>query len=745
MHKFRLRSVLFLAVSSMSFVLLAAIANASIFGNVRGLVHDPQHRPIAGASVVLKAATSDFSKQTTTDQSGEFHFDAVPVGDYDVTVTQTGFEAGAQRIAVLSDSAPILHFELRIGTVTQSVKVSEEENPVVTESATPTTVVDRAQIAATPGADRTNSLAMITDYVPGAYMTHDQLHVRGGHQVSWLVDGIPIPNTNIASNVGPQIDPKDIDYIEVQRGSYAADYGDRTYGVFDVAPRTGFERNNQGELVVSAGNFYQTNDQLNFGSHTERFAYYASVNANRSDLGLEAPVSEVVHDRENGFGGFTNLIFNIDPENQLRFVASARRDFYQIPYDPNDPSSNGLRDAEIEADSFANFSWVHSFNSGFLLTVSPFYHFNRAHYDANPSDFPIATQDNRGSFYWGGQATLGLVKGKHNARVGFYGFGQHDNQVFGLTFNDGSNPNFSDTEIVNGGLEALFAEEQFKATSWLTLNGGVRYTHFSGGVVENNTSPRGAVAVRLPKLNWVFRGFFGRFYQAPPLITASGPLLQFVDSQNLGFIPLRGERDEETQFGVTIPWRGWSLDADNFRTRAVNFFDHNSVGNSNVFFPLTIENALIRGWELTLRSPRIAHRGEIYLTYSNQIAEGRGAISGGLTDFSPPAQGYFLLDHDQRNTLNLGGHVSLPWNTAASANIYYGSGFTDGDGPNHLPGHTTVDLSLSKQFGEKFSVSANAINLANRRFLLDNSETFGGTHFFNPREIYVEFRYRFHY
>jgi outer membrane receptor protein involved in Fe transport len=251
--------------------------------------------------------------------------------------------------------------------------------------------------------------------------------------------------------------------------------------------------------------------------------------------------------------------------------------------------------------------------------------------------------------------------------------------------------------------------------------------------------------VRVPKLNWVFRGFFGRFYQAPPLITASGPLLQFVDSQNLGFIPLRGERDEETQFGVTIPWRGWSLDADSFRTRAVNFFDHNSVGNSNVFFPLTIENALIRGWELTLRSPRIAHRGEIYLTYSNQIAEGRGAISGGLTDFSPPAQGYFLLDHDQRNTLNLGGRVSLPWSTAASANIYYGSGFTDGDGPNHLPGHTTVDLSLSKQFGEKFSVSANAINLANRRFLLDNSETFGGTHFFNPREIYVEFRYRFHY
>ena len=37
-----------------------------------------------------------------------------------------------------------------------------------------------------------------------------------------------------------------------------------------------------------------------------------------------------------------------------------------------------------------------------------------------------------------------------------------------------------------------------------------------------------------------------------------------------------------------------------------------------------------------------------------------------------------------------------------------------------------------------------AINVANRRFLLDNSPTFGGTHYFDPRQIYVEVRRRFH-
>jgi hypothetical protein len=103
---------------------------------------------------------------------------------------------------------------------------------------------------------------MITNYVPGAYVTHDQLHMRRGHQVSWLLDGVPIPNTNIASNLGPQIDPKDTDTVEAQRGSHSADWGDRTYGVFKVAPRTGFEFNNDAELVASFGNFYQTEIRL---------------------------------------------------------------------------------------------------------------------------------------------------------------------------------------------------------------------------------------------------------------------------------------------------------------------------------------------------------------------------------------------------------------------------------------------------------------------------------------------------
>ena len=741
------------------FVFCYATAYATTFGSVRGVVHDPQHRPLKDATVTLRARTSEWSTVTRTDARGEFQLNAVPIGEYSISASHEGFGETAQNVVVASNTQPVAHFQLPIAGRTESLTVSASSQPLPTDTATPTTIVSRSEIAQTPGADRTNSLAMITDYVPGAYITHDQLHIRGGHQVSWLVDGVPVPNTNIAGNVGPQFDPKDIDYLEIDRGSYGADLGDRTYGVFNVSPRSGFERNNQAELVTSFGNFYQTNSQLSFGSHTQRLAYYASINGNRSDLGLQPASEQLAHDAQNGYGGFGSLLFNVTPSDQLRFVTSLRKDYYQVPYDPNPNSfensqydSSGLRDGQHEADAIVNFSWVHTFSPKVLMTVSPFYHYNSANYDSSPYDVPVATTDHHASTYAGGQTTVSVSLARNNLQAGVYTFYQHDSQLLAVLANDGSAGLSPARESASGALAAFFIDDRFRANRWLTLIAGIRPTHFSGGITENAVSPRFGATLEIPRLHWVFRAFYGHYYQAPPLLTASGPLLQYVTNNSLGFLPLYGERDEEYQFGVSIPLHGWTLDADTFKTIAHNFFDHNNVGESNLFIPLTIQEAIIRGWELTVRSPRIAHRAQIHLAYSNQIAEGEGAITGGLTDFSLPA-GLSPLDHDQRNTLNVGGEISLPWRSFASTNVYYGSGFSNGlngvqGSPyngNYLPGHTTIDLSIGKSFGERTSISVSALNVANKRVLLDNSLTFGGFHWNNPREIYCELRYRFHY
>jgi outer membrane receptor protein involved in Fe transport len=748
--------------------LCATIVQANIFGKIQGIVHDPQHRPIAGATVVLRAVTSTYTQTTRTAADGQFIFTSISVGDYKITVTQPGFQTSEQTVTLASDSSPALHFQLSIESLNQSAVVVGQAEVANVDSVTPTTLIDRQDIAQTPGASRTNSLAMITDYVPAAYVTHDMLHMRGGHQVDWLIDGVPVPNTNIATNLGPQIDPKDIDYLEIQRGSYDADYGDRTYGIFNIVPRNGFERNNEGELVTTFGNWFQTNDQLNLGGHTERFAYYVSVNANRSNYGLQAPVGEVIHDAENGFGGFASLIFNPNPNDQFRIVTSLRQDYYQIPFDPNPNSignkifpSFGLRDSEREPDGYVTFSWVHTFNPDLLLTVSPFYHYNKAAYNASPNDFPVITDVDQTSNYGGLQASVSAHFWRNDISAGVYGFAQHQSEFFNNVFtNCGTScQNFPPSSTaITGGLEETFVSDKFKVTPWLTLIAGLRQSHFTADIVENHVDPRVGIAIRVPKLNWVFRAFYGNFYQAPPLLTATGPLLDLANSQNFTFGPLHGERDTEYQAGVTIPYRGWALDADTFQTWARNWLDHNNIGESNIFWPITWDKALIQGWELTLRSPRLWNRGQFHLAYSNQIAQASAPITGGLICPEPVMMtcplaippGFSPVDHDQRNTLNVGFTTNLPWQSFASTNVYYGSGFTNGlpGQPfpgNYLPQHTTFDVSLGKSIGEKYTVGLTALNVANRRVELDNSLTFGGFHFNDPREIYAEFRWRFHF
>ncbi len=754
------------------FLLACSIAaQATIFGTVRGIVRDPQDRAIAGAEVTIQAVSSAWTESTKTDGKGEFVFPAVTLGNYTVTVRHPGFESVEERVTVLTSTSATYTFRLPLATMTGKVVVQGAPQTATMQSVTPTTLVSRAAIERTPAAALTNSLSMITDYVPGSYISHDMLHIRGGHQVDWLIDGVPIPNTNIAANLGPVIDPRDIGYLEVLRGSYNADYGDRTYGVFNIVPQSGFQYSHSCDVFTTFGSFYQTDDQISCGAHTGRFAYYFSLDGNRSNYGLQTPIESVHHDARNGYGGFASFIFNRNAENQFRWVASLRQDTYQIPIDPNPnstgnrilaaqglPPSYALRDSEREPDGYLIFTWLHTFGPNTQLTISPFYHYNGADYQGGAGDYPVQSTVRQRASYAGMQALFATSFRKNSLQAGLYGFGQHQYNYFDNRFTGGG-ANFPATSVaVNGGLVDEFVDDKFQPTSWLTLIAGLRESQFRSAISQNETDPRFGVNVKVPRLNWVFRGFYGYYYQAPPLVTATGALLGLASSQDLAFAPLRGERDIESQFGVTIPYRGWTLDADTFKTRATNWLDHNNIGESNLFWPITWDGALIRGWELTLRSPAIGKRARLHLAYSNQIAEATAPVTGGLIcPASTPdcygTPGYGPVDHDQRNTLNVGLDANLPWRMFASTNVYYGSGFTNGldgtpgapyPGP-YLPQHATFDLSVGKTISENYRISVTALNVTNHRVLLDNSLTFGGFHYNDPREIYVQFRYRFHF
>ena len=296
----------------------------------------------------------------------------------------------------------------------------------------------------------------------------------------------------------------------------------------------------------------------------------------------------------------------------------------------------GLRDGQTERDSFVIANWVHTISPKALVSVAPFYHFNQSNYDSRPTDYPVATTWHQNSNYAGAQADGHLDVGWNSFSGGLYSFYQKENDLFGVLVNDGSAaiaiPNTPAND--NAGLVEFYVADHLRLGQYVTLLGGERFSIYRAELDESAMYPRIGATVRIPRLNWVLRGFYGHFFQPAPILTVSSSVLNYASSLGGGentFTPMPSERDEEHQFGIEIPYRGWMLDVDTFKNRVNNFLDHSNLGESNMYFPIAVDGALVRAWEMTLRSPELGGCGQFHVTYSNQIAEQRGNIIGGFT------------------------------------------------------------------------------------------------------------------
>src|SRR5262245_44576123 len=111
------------------------------------------------------------------------------------------------------------------------------------------------------------------------------------------------------------------------------------------------------------------------------------------------------------------------------------------------------------------------------------------------------------------------------------------------------------------------------------------------------------------------------------------------------------------------------------------------------------------------------------------IVQGIGGITAGMTDFAPPANEWFYIDHDQRQTLTTGGEFSFWKNACVNANVVAGSGFLDAAGRQPVHAQGMLDIAFGKSVGENLSATVSALNITNSRFLLGRESSFGGTHY----------------
>ena len=130
MNTFRLHLLVGLLFSAM-------IAQAQIFGTVRGTVLDPQKLPIPGAMVTLKAQGSAWSAEAKTNQAGEFSVPTVPAGAYTIEIEHQGFRTMSELLTLSIGGAPTLIFFMELGSVKTDVEVTAALEITNPESSSP--------------------------------------------------------------------------------------------------------------------------------------------------------------------------------------------------------------------------------------------------------------------------------------------------------------------------------------------------------------------------------------------------------------------------------------------------------------------------------------------------------------------------------------------------------------------------------------------------------------------------------
>src|SRR5271156_5831121 len=136
-HALCLRNIVSLPILALSFLRVAPFASAqSTGGRIRGTVSDPSGASVAAATVTLINEATHSSHEVQSGENGEYIFIEVPVGSYEIDVTQTGFKKFVRKGITLDlNEVGSVDITLQLGSAAESVEVTGEP-PVVDTSST---------------------------------------------------------------------------------------------------------------------------------------------------------------------------------------------------------------------------------------------------------------------------------------------------------------------------------------------------------------------------------------------------------------------------------------------------------------------------------------------------------------------------------------------------------------------------------------------------------------------------------
>ena len=142
---------------------------AGITGSISGVVTDPSGAVVAGATVTATNVQTGVKTTSTTDGKGFYSFASLPVGTYDLEITQIGFRT-SQKAGMVIDANSALRADvtLQVGSINEKVEVHTDTVHVETESTQMGEVITGKTMTAVPlnGRAFTDLLALQTGVSP---------------------------------------------------------------------------------------------------------------------------------------------------------------------------------------------------------------------------------------------------------------------------------------------------------------------------------------------------------------------------------------------------------------------------------------------------------------------------------------------------------------------------------------------------------------------------------------------------
>src|SRR5262245_49292557 len=134
------------------FGVFESLASAQVQNGVfTGTVTDPQGAAVVGAVVSITNQDTGVSTKATTNGSGQYTSQALPVGNYKFTIESSGFKTATKKDVKLDvGTTARLDFKMSVGKTTETIEVTSEAAIVNTEDSKLSSNVSATQIASLP-------------------------------------------------------------------------------------------------------------------------------------------------------------------------------------------------------------------------------------------------------------------------------------------------------------------------------------------------------------------------------------------------------------------------------------------------------------------------------------------------------------------------------------------------------------------------------------------------------------------